>query len=60
MSSLDEDRILRSFVGLIDATTRTNHWQRDDGLAKPYLSLKLSSREIADLPEPRPMCEIFV
>jgi glutamate dehydrogenase len=60
VSSLDEDRILRSLLGLIDATTRTNHWQCDDGIAKPYLSLKLSSRQIADLPEPRPMCEIFV
>ncbi len=60
VSSLDEDRILRSFVGLVDATVRTNHWQRDDGQPKPYLSLKFASRQIADLPEPRPNREIFV
>jgi glutamate dehydrogenase len=60
VSSLDEDRILRSFVGLITATVRTNYWQRDDGVAKPYLSVKLASTEIADLPEPRPIYEIFV
>jgi glutamate dehydrogenase len=59
--SLDEDRILRSFLSLIQATLRTNYWQRAiDGLGKPYLSLKLDSRLVADLPEPRPRFEIFV
>jgi glutamate dehydrogenase len=60
VSSLDEDRILRSFVTLIDATLRTNYWQVEADAPKPYLALKLASREIADLPLPRPNCEIFV
>ena len=59
--SLDEDRILRTFVALIQTTLRTNYWQRDaDGARKPYLSLKLDSRSVPDLPEPRPRFEIFV
>ncbi len=51
----DDDRILRRFLGLIRATLRTNYFQ--DRL---YLSLKLDSRRIDDLPLPRPMVEIFV
>jgi glutamate dehydrogenase len=61
VTSLDEDRILRSFVALIRATVRTNYWQRDgDGARKPYLALKLDSRSVPNLPEPRPRFEIFV
>jgi glutamate dehydrogenase len=61
VTSLDEDRILRSFVSLIRATMRTNYWQRTaDGVAKDYLSLKFDSRAVPDLPEPRPWVEIFV
>jgi glutamate dehydrogenase len=59
--SLDEDRILRSLLSLILATVRTNHWQLDaTGSPKGYLSLKLDSRAVPDLPEPRPWFEIFV
>ena len=61
VESLDEDRILRRFLALIMATTRTNYFQRDaDGLAKSYLSLKFDPSKVPDLPEPRPMFEIFV
>ncbi|MFQ5973385.1 MAG: NAD-glutamate dehydrogenase, partial [Alphaproteobacteria bacterium] len=61
VESLDEDRILRRFVNVVDATRRTNYFQLGaDGVPKPYLSLKLDSREIEELPEPRPMVEIFV
>ena len=51
----DEDRILRLYVTLIEATLRTNYWMR-----KPYLSFKLDSQQIRELPLPRPMFEIFV
>ncbi|MFF4607998.1 NAD-glutamate dehydrogenase [Streptomyces sp. NPDC001339] len=59
--SLDEDRILRSFLTVIKATLRTNHYQRD-GRGEPhaYLSIKLDPQAIPDLPAPRPAYEIFV
>jgi glutamate dehydrogenase len=57
----DEDRILRIYVNLIEATLRTNYFQRDaNGERKPYISFKLDSTGIHDLPLPRPMFEIFV
>ncbi|MFY0407571.1 NAD-glutamate dehydrogenase [Solicola sp. PLA-1-18] len=60
VASLDADRILRSFVGLVRATLRTNFYQQDeDGRPKSYVSVKLDARSIDDLPEPRPRFEIF-
>ncbi|HEX7677513.1 MAG TPA: NAD-glutamate dehydrogenase, partial [Thermoanaerobaculia bacterium] len=57
----DEDRILRLYLTLIDATLRTNYYQRDEsGNRKPYLSFKLDSLSIRELPLPRPMFEISV
>lgn len=60
VQSLDEDRILRSWQALIQATLRTNHFQLRDGRPKPYLSLKLDPARVPDLPKPRPYREIFV
>ncbi len=61
VSSADEDRIIRRFVNVVDCTLRTNFYQVDaDGDEKSYLSLKLKSREIEELPLPRPFREIFV
>jgi glutamate dehydrogenase len=61
VTSLDEDRILRSFLSMIRATLRTNYYQRTPGGApKPYLSLKFDPEAIPDLPLPRPEFEIFV
>ncbi len=57
----DYDRILRSLVALIQATLRTNYFQRqDDGTAKTYLALKIDSGQIEFMPDPKPMREIFV
>jgi glutamate dehydrogenase len=59
--SLDDDRILRRFLAAIGATTRTNAFQADgDGRPKPYISLKFDPLKLPELPEPRPMFEIFV
>ena len=55
MQNLDEDRILRSFLAVVQATTRTNYF-----LDKPYLSFKLDPKRVPGLPEPRPMYEIWV
>jgi glutamate dehydrogenase len=58
---LDEDRILRSFLLLVRKSLRTNYFQRlPSGAPKPYLAVKLASREIELLPLPRPLCEIYV
>ena len=57
----DEDRILRLYVTLIEATLRTNYFQRDaGGNRKSYLSFKIDSQKIKELPLPRPLFEIFV
>ncbi|QUH00531.1 NAD-glutamate dehydrogenase [Saccharopolyspora erythraea] len=58
VTSLDADRILRSYLSLITATLRTNYFV--DGGTRPYLSLKLEPQAIPGLPEPRPQYEIFV
>ncbi|OKI06105.1 NAD-glutamate dehydrogenase [Streptomyces sp. CB02923] len=61
VASLDEDRILRSFLTVIKATLRTNHYQKSDGgQAHSYLSMKLDPQAIPDLPAPRPAYEIWV
>lgn len=61
VASLSEDRILRRYLELIQATLRTNFYQPyAEGRAKPYISFKLEPRHISDMPKPRPMFEIFV
>ncbi len=62
VASLDQDRILRSLLGLIRATARTNFFQPGEAGApgKSYLALKFDPQAISELPEPRPRFEIFV
>ncbi len=61
VDSLDQDRILRSMTALVEATLRTNFYQRGaDGEIKPCLAIKLESPKIEDLPAPKPFREIFV
>ncbi len=61
VSLLEQDIILRRFLNVITNTLRTNYFQKDaDGNFKPYLSFKLNSRQLDDLPLPRPYAEIFV
>uniref|UniRef100_C6BLR2 NAD-glutamate dehydrogenase n=2 Tax=Ralstonia pickettii TaxID=329 RepID=C6BLR2_RALP1 len=60
--NLDEDRILRQFLGVLEATLRTNYFQdtAPDGQPKPYLSFKFDPARVPGLPEPKPMFEIWV
>ncbi|MBV8627772.1 MAG: NAD-glutamate dehydrogenase, partial [Paraburkholderia sp.] len=59
--NLDEDRILRQFLGVINATQRTNYYRHDEhGRPKPYLSFKFDPSKVPGLPEPKPMFEIWV
>ncbi|MCB1772618.1 MAG: NAD-glutamate dehydrogenase [Gammaproteobacteria bacterium] len=61
VESLDEDRILRSFLNLVQATLRTNFFQCDaNGDSKHYLSFKLDPRGVSGMPLPLPMFEIYV
>lgn len=61
IQSPDEDRILRRYLNLIQATLRTNFYQTAaDGAAKPYVSFKIDSHRVEDLPLPRPMIEVWV
>ncbi|MFB8777422.1 NAD-glutamate dehydrogenase [Streptomyces broussonetiae] len=61
VASLDEDRILRSFLTVIKATLRTNFFQEASG-GRPhdYVSMKFDPQAIPDLPAPRPAFEIWV
>ena len=59
--SLDDDRILRRYANAIQATLRTNYFQREaDGAPRSALAFKLDPQALDGLPEPRPFREIFV
>jgi len=58
--SLDEDLIVRRYLNLIRSINRTNYFQIVDGAQPPTISFKIDSRDIEELPEPRPFAEIFV
>jgi glutamate dehydrogenase len=61
VESLDDDRVLRRIALLVGAIKRTNYYQPGaDGQPKPYISFKVASPELADLPLPKPYREIFV
>src|SRR5258708_13347993 len=61
VENLDEDRMLRRFLAVIQATLRTNYFQKDPGGAtKPYISFKFNPALVPGLPEPRPRFEISV
>ncbi len=61
VTNADQDRILWRFVNLVNSTLRTNYFQKGaDGGPKPYLSFKLDSRAIEELPLPRPLIEVWV
>ncbi|PPC76527.1 NAD-glutamate dehydrogenase [Pokkaliibacter plantistimulans] len=61
VSNLDEDRILRHFLSVVQAMLRTNFYQpAADGNHKGYISFKLNPELIPAVPLPRPKFEIFV
>jgi glutamate dehydrogenase len=56
VESLEEDRILRGFLEMILATVRTNAYKPGRG----SLCLKLWSPAVPNMPDPKPLFEIFV
>jgi glutamate dehydrogenase len=60
VSSQDEDTIIRSFCEVILAILRTNFYQNDvRGNHKSYVSFKLNSSKVPQMPKPVPFREIF-
>ncbi|MEO7125004.1 MAG: NAD-glutamate dehydrogenase [Nakamurella sp.] len=61
VSSLDADRIVRTFLQLINATVRTNAYRAAnlvDGM--PHLAFKLDPHRVPGIPKPVPAHEIWV
>ena len=61
VASLDEDRILRRFLQVMVATTRTNAWRQDEqGQLRNFWSFRIAGAALPDLPRPCPAFETFV
>jgi glutamate dehydrogenase len=61
VANLDDDRIIRRFLAIIQAIVRTNYFQLSaEGTDKPYISFKVRPALIPDMPLPLPFFEIFV
>ena len=56
VASLDQDQIVRSLLGTIEATVRTNAYLPE----RPALAFKLRSADVPEMPKPFPLYEIFV
>ncbi|KLK92080.1 NAD-glutamate dehydrogenase [Microvirga vignae] len=61
VTSLDDDRILRRFINLIEAAIRTNFFQLEgNGLPRQTIAFKFECAKVEGLPLPKPLYEIFV
>jgi len=54
--SLEQDRILRNHLGLIDATVRTNAFKP----GSESIAFKFRSAKVPEMPKPTPLLEIWV
>ncbi|GAB1536985.1 NAD-glutamate dehydrogenase [Geovibrio sp. ADMFC3] len=55
--SVSEDKALRYFMRIIQGTVRTNYFMQP---MRDYISIKVKSREMPIIAEPRPMFEVYV
>lgn len=61
VKALEEERIVRRYLNLVQASLRTNFFQQDEaGQPKAWLSIKFDSRALDYLPLPKPLFEVFV
>lgn len=61
IDSSSQEKVMSTIYSLIKATKRVNFYQTDPlGHFKEYLSFKIASSEVADIPLPKPFAEIFV
>lgn len=59
--NIDEDRVIRRFLNLIESTLRTNYYQRDEqGQSRADLAFKFDPHSIDGIPAPKPYREIYV
>ena len=57
IQSLAEFQVINLLFNIVRATTRTNFYTKPE---KEYISIKIASLEIREVPMPRPMAEIYV
>ena len=61
VSSLDEDRMIRRYLNLIQATIRTNFYRAPTELTPASsIAMKIDSHRVDAMPAPKPFAEIFV
>lgn len=61
VENLNEDRLLRAYFQLMQATIRTNFYQLAHRSSHAIaLSLKLAPRSLSFVPDPKPLVEVFV
>ncbi len=61
ISDIASDRVLRLYFSLFLATQRTNYYKKDSNdNFEEYLSFKIRSSEVAEIPNPKPFMEIFI
>ncbi len=58
--NIDDDTIIRRLQNLIDCTLRTNYFAGAIGSDSVSFAVKLDSRAVTGLPDPKPWREIFV
>ncbi|HTV67514.1 MAG TPA: NAD-glutamate dehydrogenase [Rhizobiaceae bacterium] len=58
--NIDDDTIFRRYLNLIENSLRTNHFEPATKAEGRSLAIKLESRKIDGLPEPKPWREIYV
>jgi glutamate dehydrogenase len=61
ITNINEDRVIRLLLNAITSTLRTNYFQKHHNQKfKNYVSFKFNSRALEEMPQPRPLYEIFV
>lgn len=57
VQTLVEDTVFRKIFKLLDAIVRTNFYKKPE---RDYISIKISSRQLDFIPDPKPLYEIYV
>ncbi len=59
VTDINEDRILKAIYNIMEATLRTNYYSRTEENSF-LISIKIDSKSVLNMPEPKPLYEIFV
>lgn len=62
VTNLDDDRIIRRILNVLSATVRCSVYQRSSHVLaeESVVAFKFEGKALVDLPEPRPLYEIFI